>query len=219
MKISRQLIGNNDEVTDLRLISIPGQESISSEGQGVTHIAVASNSPAIHLFSAKNRSCTSSLEGHKDTVLCLDALHKQVRGQTEIEHWLPGRRRHLPRFANSLVSPQMPDGTVKVFLVSGSKDNTVRLWDCSGDGRLLAVGKGHINAVSAVAFGSQKSRFLVTGGADKLLKVLQPAPFQCEPLSPAPGYVYSVVGAPLDKSLFCAGLGYLALHRPGARRR
>ena len=76
--MTKQLIGNNDEVTDLRLISLPGEESISSEGQGVTHIAVASNSPAIHMFSAQNHSCTASLEGHKDTVLCLDALHKQV---------------------------------------------------------------------------------------------------------------------------------------------
>ena len=68
-----------------------------------------------------------------------------------------------------------------MLLVSGSKDNTVRLWDCSNGGQLLATGKGHISAVSAVAFGSQKSRFLVTGGADKLLKVEAPASLSLSP--------------------------------------
>ena len=58
---------------------------------------------------------------------------------------------------------------VGTLLASGSKDNSVRLW--SEAGACLALGGSHAGAVSAVAFSRRGVAFLVSGGADKLLKV------------------------------------------------
>ena len=57
----------------------------------------------------------------------------------------------------------------KTLLASGAKDNSVRVWDNAG--ACLAVGQGHVGAVSALAFSRRSLYFLVSGGADKLLKV------------------------------------------------
>lgn len=70
--MSKQLIGNNDEVTDLRLLSLGGA------GGDATHVALASNTEAVRVFSMADRSCTASLEGHTETVLCLDAAQPPV---------------------------------------------------------------------------------------------------------------------------------------------
>jgi len=78
---------------------------------------------------------------------------------------------------------QLP-GTGQSLLVSGSKDATLRVWTVP-EGRCVAVGQGHVSAVSAVAFsksnakqpesssggGGGPSLFVVSGGSDKLLKV------------------------------------------------
>lgn len=56
------------------------------------------------------------------------------------------------------------------MLASGAKDNNIRLWTPSG--ACLAVGDGHAGAVSALAFSRKSPSFLVSGGVDKILKVL-----------------------------------------------
>lgn len=64
LELTKQLIGNNDEVTDLRFLGPPAAP---------THIAVSSNSEVVRVFSLADMSCTASLAGHTDTVLALDA--------------------------------------------------------------------------------------------------------------------------------------------------
>ena len=57
------------------------------------------------------------------------------------------------------------------ILVSGAKDNEVRVWSVP-EGRCLATGVGHVGSVSAVALArKQPGKFCVSAGADKLLKV------------------------------------------------
>ena len=57
---------------------------------------------------------------------------------------------------------------VGTLLASGAKDRRVRLW--SQAGACLAQGGDHAGAVSALAFSRRGPAFLVSGGADKLLK-------------------------------------------------
>jgi hypothetical protein len=65
LALGKQLIGNVDEVTDVRLVG--------GRAAAPTHLAVATNSEAVHIFDLQNLSCTASCQGHRDTVLTLDA--------------------------------------------------------------------------------------------------------------------------------------------------
>jgi U3 small nucleolar RNA-associated protein 13 len=132
LNLARQLIGNNDEVTDVRFVCAGAAAPAEP-----THLAVATNSEHIRLFDAATLGCTATLVGHTDIVLCLDAAR------------LPGGR---------------------TLLASGSKDAGVRVWTAP-EGRCVGVGAGHVAAVGAVAFSRRGGGFLVSGGADKLLKV------------------------------------------------
>ena len=60
-----ELIGNIDEVTDVRLVGAPGRPAA---------VAVATNAPAIRLFDLQTLACTATLRGHSEAVLALDAL-------------------------------------------------------------------------------------------------------------------------------------------------
>lgn len=193
--LGRQLIGNQDQVTDLRFVGPPGEP---------TALAVATNSEAVRLYSLATMSCAVSLVGHRDIVLCLDGgttlpggpprrggkggvrrraalcaeaplpagwalpagggtLPSQVGAPPgSIHHWVShsGGRALVP-------SPHAPcpapasrcccccavlvlAGSGACVLASGSKDQEVRVWDAAS-GACLAVGVGHVGAVSAVA--------------------------------------------------------------------
>lgn len=58
----------------------------------------------------------------------------------------------------------------RTYIVTGSKDNTVRLWDSLSQ-RCLGVGVGHMGAVGAVAFSQKNRNFFVSGSSDRTLKV------------------------------------------------
>lgn len=65
----------------------------------------------------------------------------------------------------------LPSG--RSLLATASKDRCVRVWDPHSL-RCLAVGEGHLEAVTAVAMARKGAAFVVTGGADKLLKARAP---------------------------------------------
>ena len=106
---------------------------------GGARLAVSTNSEHVHVYDSKTLGCLDTLAGHTEAVLSLDCVN---RANT-----------HL--------------------LASGSKDSTVRLWDISNvpndKASCLAVGTGHVSAVTAVAF-SSTGNFLISAGADKLLR-------------------------------------------------
>lgn len=60
-----------------------------------------------------------------------------------------------------------PDGWL---LASGSKDNAVRVWNVA-TGTCVAVGTGHLSAVTSLAFGNKHAPFLLSGSVDKLARV------------------------------------------------
>lgn len=59
------------------------------------------------------------------------------------------------------------------LLVTGSKDNTVRIWkrQNSGDVTPVGLGKGHTHAVGCVAWSRTKRSFVVSGSQDLTIKV------------------------------------------------
>ncbi|KAJ1702869.1 hypothetical protein LUZ63_002648 [Rhynchospora breviuscula] len=56
------------------------------------------------------------------------------------------------------------------LLVTGSKDNTVRLWDTESRS-CLGTGTGHLGAIGAVAFSKKSKIFFVSGSSDRTIKV------------------------------------------------
>ncbi|XAR71526.1 hypothetical protein NMG60_11017839 [Bertholletia excelsa] len=58
----------------------------------------------------------------------------------------------------------------RTLIVTGSKDNTVRLWDTEVT-CCIGVGVGHMGAVGAVAFSKKRQNFFVSGCSDRTLKV------------------------------------------------
>ncbi|KAI4343751.1 hypothetical protein L6164_011061 [Bauhinia variegata] len=58
----------------------------------------------------------------------------------------------------------------RTLIVTGSKDNSVRLWE-SESRSCLGVGIGHGGAVGAIAFSKKKRDFFVSGSSDRTLKV------------------------------------------------
>ncbi|GAB4845207.1 hypothetical protein Ancab_038618 [Ancistrocladus abbreviatus] len=58
----------------------------------------------------------------------------------------------------------------KTLIVTGSKDNSVRLWD-SVSKQCIGVGVGHMGAVGAVSFSKKRRNFFVSGSSDRTLKV------------------------------------------------
>ncbi|KAE9601432.1 putative transcription factor WD40-like family [Lupinus albus] len=58
----------------------------------------------------------------------------------------------------------------KSLIVTGSKDNNVRLWE-SESKSCIGIGIGHMGAVGAVAFSKRKRDFFVSGSSDHTLKV------------------------------------------------
>lgn len=116
LDLTKQLIGNNDEVTDIRFLGPP---------TAPTHLAVSSNSETIRVFSLLDMSCTASLAGHTDTVLALDAA---------------------PLLAEAAGLGTGLGTVLGTVLGSGAKDNQVRVWECDrgrclgvGEGHVAAV--------------------------------------------------------------------------------
>lgn len=58
----------------------------------------------------------------------------------------------------------------KTLVVTGSKDNTVRLWDMEKRS-CIGIGKGHLGAVGSVAFSKKSKNFFVSGSSDRTLKI------------------------------------------------
>ncbi|KAH9784085.1 WD REPEATS REGION domain-containing protein [Citrus sinensis] len=102
----------------------------------------------------------------------------------------------------------------KILIVTGSKDNSVRLWD-SESRCCVGVGTGHMGAVGAVAFSKKLRNFLVSGSSDHTIKVWsfdglsddaeQPMNLKAKAVVAAHGKdINSLAVAPND-SLVCTG--------------
>ncbi|KAH9522180.1 Transducin (beta)-like 3 [Dermatophagoides farinae] len=130
LKPTRQLVGTNDEVLDLKFI-----------GQANRHIAVATNSPKIKVFDLDTSSC-SFLIGHNDIVLTLAVFpydrHLMISSSKDnsIRVWKfdnndchrawciyqgTGHTHSVTSLATSLLAGNL-------FFLSGSEDTTLKFW-------------------------------------------------------------------------------------------
>lgn len=103
LTLTRQLIGNHDEITDLAFLYSGSSSSSDQQNLGQSHdqhpsadltteqttvingglalqpgeprrLAVATNSHDIRLFDLSDASCVGACVGHRDIVLCLDTV-------------------------------------------------------------------------------------------------------------------------------------------------
>ena len=155
LKLVKQMVGFNDQVTDVVLLS-----PISS-AEEETHLAIATNSHALHVysFSASAEHNVGILRGHTGLVLCLDAsCDRRVIASGSKDRtcriWAPVHRN----------SPAPSREDVE--------------WRC------VATAQGHAESVGAVAFarrsnlptegkaaGACASPFLVTTSSDRTVKI------------------------------------------------
>lgn len=136
LSTTRHLIGFNDEIVDSVFLSSTSQDS---------SLALATNSALIRTYATSQSEGLNSylLAGHGDTVLALDCS---------------------------------ADGRI---LISGSKDNTVRVWspvdEQPGQWVCVAVGEGHAESIGALSIskktGVPMPSFLVTGSQDRTVKL------------------------------------------------
>ncbi|MCO5557503.1 hypothetical protein L7F22_011068 [Adiantum nelumboides] len=149
--ISKTLIGNNEEVTDLKFI--PGDENL---------LAVATNLEQIRIYDMQTATCRQELFGHKDIVLCLDSCVYS----SGITLLASGGKDHTVRLWNvgmgccvaiaeghmAAVGALAFSRKTKKFLVSGSSDHTIKVWSATGFEE--SVSKGGpvlLSSVSTVA--------------------------------------------------------------------
>ncbi|EKM61674.1 uncharacterized protein PHACADRAFT_84777 [Phanerochaete carnosa HHB-10118-sp] len=157
--LTRQLIGFNDEIVDAALLSpyrlVPQADISITPGFVDTHLALATNSSLIRVYSAKSLDARL-LSGHHEIVLCLD---KGAQGRILAS----GSKDRSARIWAPTTSTRTPDAA----------STSVPEWGC------VAVCEGHAESVGAVAM-SRKAhsdspegglRFMFTGSQDRTIKM------------------------------------------------
>uniref|UniRef100_A0A674DJ30 Transducin beta like 3 n=1 Tax=Salmo trutta TaxID=8032 RepID=A0A674DJ30_SALTR len=175
----QQFVGFNDEVLDVKFL-----------GKGDTHIVVATNSSQLKVFELATSSC-KILYGHTDTVLSLDVFKKgslfvSCAKDKSVRVW-----RQDPdsgqvccvaqgcshgNAVGSITCSRMKES----FVVSGSQDCTIKVWDLpetipETDGDMFQLNarvteKAHDKDVNSVAV-SPNDKLLVSGSQDRLAKL------------------------------------------------
>lgn len=160
--LTRQLIGFNDEIVDAALVSpYLSSTPIGTSGSPSltdTHLALATNSSLIRVYSTKSLDARL-LSGHSEIVLCLD---KGAQGRVLASG---SKDRSARVWAPTTVAGRMDTDDVA--------RTSVPEWGC------VAVCEGHAESVGAVAM-SHKAyaestegglRFMFTGSQDRTIKM------------------------------------------------
>lgn len=152
--LARQLIGFNDEIIDATFLSphLPPQAGPSSSKLTDTHVAFATNSSLIRVYSASSLDARL-LSGHSEIVLCLD-------------HGAGGR----------VLASGSKDRSARVWAPrrqAAEQASAVPEYGC------VAICEGHAESVGAIAMSRRasegstdtSSRFMFTGSQDRTLKM------------------------------------------------
>ena len=170
--LSRQLIGFNDEIIDATFLSpnLPLQASTPSPSLSDTHVALATNSSLIRVYSTFSLDARL-ISGHTEIVLCLD---RGAQGRVLAS----GSKDRSARIW-APVRPRASEG-------DSDSTHTVPDWRC------VAICEGHAESVGAIAMsrkafsedagpsgsGGDSLRFMFTGSQDRTIKMwdLSPVP-------------------------------------------
>ena len=157
LALKQTLLGNADQVTALRFAG----------NADAPHVAASSVVGAASAGGADHETVARPVSLPSRVVLATnsDRIHVLSTANMSCERTLSGHKEAVLALAVAYVP------TLACWLaVSGSKDRTVRVWHLERD-TCVAVGTGHLSSVNAVALGAKAAPFVVTGGADKLLRV------------------------------------------------
>ena len=194
--LSRQFIGYNDEIVDATYLSCKSSDT----SQRDSHIALATNSSLIRIYSIKNFDARL-LEGHSEIVLTLDCgvngsvLVSGSKDRTariwapsvtgdETTTWGYGCVGICEGHTESVGAVAMARGGDNLkFMFTGSQDRTIRMWDVSElpiqfDNqsvmrcKSLTVHKAHEKDINALDV-APNDRFLVSGSQDRTAKVYE----------------------------------------------
>ncbi|OMO51098.1 hypothetical protein COLO4_37813 [Corchorus olitorius] len=131
LKLTKRLVGFNDEIVDMKFLDEEEQ-----------YLAVATNLEQVRVYDLSSMSCSYSLAGHTDTILCLDTTVSSdgrrliVTGSKDhnVRLWDSERRccvglgiGHRGAVGAVAFSKKRRD-----FFVSGSSDHTIRVWSLDG---------------------------------------------------------------------------------------
>jgi U3 small nucleolar RNA-associated protein 13 len=197
--LSRQFIGYNDEIVDVTYLSY--KSSTDTPLQRDSHIALATNSSLIRIYSIKNLDARL-LEGHSEIVLALDrgangsVLVSGSKDRTariwapsvtgdETTSWGYGCVGICEGHAESVGAVAMARGgdNNPKFMFTGSQDRTIKMWDVSElpiqfDNQTvircksLTTHKAHEKDINALDV-APNDRFLVSGSQDRTAKVYE----------------------------------------------
>jgi len=178
----KQIVGTNDEIIDLRFL-----------GENETHLAVASSSETIRVYNLATLDC-SLVFGHSDVVICMDlgkdGLTLATAGkdrQARIWRFDPENPKLLTCIGVCTGHTEAIGGLslskkTTSFLVTGSEDKTVKLWDLTtlfsskkasatpGNPVAKFTKKAHEKDINSIAV-APNDKLFATGSQDKLAKV------------------------------------------------
>ncbi|XP_077067777.1 transducin beta-like protein 3 [Siphateles boraxobius] len=179
LTVQQQFVGYNDDILDVKFL-----------GKDDTHIVVATNSSQLKVFDLATNSC-QILYGHTDTILSIDVFRKgsmfaSCAKDKSLRVWKMDPNSGYVQCVAQGSGHSNAVGSIacsrlkKVFLVSGSQDCTIKVWELPDPPP--AVGcepalmtarlteKAHDKDVNSVTI-SPNDKLLASGSQDRTAKL------------------------------------------------